>query len=180
MKRVCRTCKKEYEGTKWTNRVYCSVECHKHKYLVAPELFWAKVNKNANNGCWEWTGYKDRHGYGDLSYMGRHLQAHRIAWMLLKGDPGTMHCLHKCNNPPCCNVDHLYLGMHAENTRDRVEALRHAWGERSCTARLKNEDVWAIRALQGKERAKDIAARYKVSPNHISNIWARRVWGLLK
>jgi hypothetical protein len=108
-------------------------------------------------------------------------QAHRYAWELLghKIPPGKF-LLHKCDNPPCCNPDHLYVGGYKENGRDVSERQRGTWGENNWTSKLKIADVLHIRSMQGKARAVDLAKQYGVIPNHISNIWGRRVWASLR
>lgn len=85
--------------------------------------FWAKVRKT--DGCWEWTGSRDRKGYGRLS-IGSRLDgskrphgAHRIAWVLARGSiPNGLSVLHHCDNPRCVRPDHLWLGTIADNNRD--------------------------------------------------------------
>lgn len=88
------------------------------------ELFWQKVNKRGPNGCWLYTGFLKWDGYGWLArYINgkvRYLTAHRYAWILTRGEPKKgLHVLHKCDNPPCCNPDHLWLGTHKDNMLDK-------------------------------------------------------------
>lgn len=70
--------------------------------------------------CWLWLGSHDRYGYGLFWINGRTALAHRIAWELSDGPiPEGLHILHRCNQPACVRVDHLYLGTHTDNMRDR-------------------------------------------------------------
>lgn len=83
--------------------------------------FWEKVVKTA--GCWKWLGCTVK-GYGKIgaqNCIGSPLAAHRVSWELHHGKiPNGFCVLHKCDNPPCCNPDHLFLGSLADNNRDRV------------------------------------------------------------
>lgn len=77
--------------------------------------------------CLEWTGATHR-GYGQIGVGGKALYAHRVAWMLEHGDiPDGMHACHHCDNPPCCNVEHLFLGDDAANVADMIAKGRAHW-----------------------------------------------------
>lgn len=143
--------------------------------------FWAKVDKTSSpTGCWLYMGGRDKWGYGDLSYRGKHIQGHRLSWRLLRGEPGTLDVLHKCHNPPCCNPDHLYLGTDADNTRDRVEAKRHAFGSKNPRAKLNEEKVSIIRREYRYENRRsnsaELAERFGVRQSMIQAVVARRNW----
>lgn len=100
-----------------------------------PDDFWKKVDRNGPvpehcpelGPCWIWTGGKKRKGYGAVSYHGKTDRSHRLAWRLTNGPipPETPCVLHRCDNPPCCNPSHLFLGDNAANTRDMVAKGRH-------------------------------------------------------
>lgn len=70
-------------------------------------------------GCWEWQRFRHTKGYGAMCYRGKSTRTHRIAYTCTQGaiPPGKM-VLHRCDNPPCCNPDHLYLGDGFDNMRD--------------------------------------------------------------
>lgn len=78
------------------------------------------------NGCIEYVGHRLARGYGKISIgEGAHALTHRLAWTLFKGPiPAGMVVCHKCDNPPCCNVEHLFLGTQKDNLRDMVRKGR--------------------------------------------------------
>lgn len=79
--------------------------------------FWEKVNKTST--CWNWTGSLSD-GYGRYFIKGRFNKAHRFSYYLHKGAIlKGLQVLHQCNNRACVNPDHLYLGTHGDNMRDR-------------------------------------------------------------
>ena len=89
------------------------------------ERFWSYVRKVDGDGCWEWTSKNGAKGYGRMPMRwqdGYTVEegAHRIAWMLTRGDPGTLYVLHKCDNRKCVRPDHLFLGTQGDNVRDCV------------------------------------------------------------
>ncbi len=84
--------------------------------------FWPRLRLQPS-GCREWAGARNKQGYGTLQrrkVSSVPLLAHRYAWALLHGDPGTLDVLHTCDNPPCCEPSHLFLGTAADNHADCV------------------------------------------------------------
>ena len=108
--------------------------------------FFAHVDKSQD--CWIWTGHKDKHGYGSLSYEGKHWKTHRLSYYLTHGSiPDGMGVLHKCDNPSCVNPDHLFVGTQSTNVADMKSKLRCAYGEKSGTAKLTWQQASEIRQL---------------------------------
>lgn len=123
-------------GTKWGNAAFENAPQRKKKPTGRPPLstpfherFWAQVNKT--DTCWLWTGRMNPvRGYGRCYYRKRDIDTHRIAWELTYGPiPDGLVVCHRCDNPPCVNPDHLFLGTQADNVADKVAKNRQAKGE---------------------------------------------------
>ena len=98
------------------------------------ERLWSYVRKGAPDECWEWQGYRRTNGYpyGRVKIYGRYFLATRIILsQKLKRPLRNGECaLHKCDNPPCCNPDHLFSGSIRDNVHDMIAKGRHRFGTR--------------------------------------------------
>lgn len=169
------------------------------------DLFWALVAKVAPSECWIWQGQciKDQ-GYGFFFLRKGEFRAHRIAWLLTYGEiPKGLCVCHRCDNPPCVNPNHLFLGTALDNIRDRHSKGRSAagnasgrrrhperftksrfplghtlgQGERNVAAKLKECDVINIRRLYAKGTSQPaLARRFNVKQSAISKVVLRRSW----
>lgn len=161
------------------------------KRIVGDDLrrFLSRVQVKAS-GCHEWGGATDGHGYGHLWLQGRIVKAHRASWILQRGAiPAGLWVLHKCDNPPCVNPDHLFLGDRTDNMRDMAAKGRQVFqaspekikrGARAHRAKLTEAQVLAIIGLIREGRThKSIGAEYGVSTPAISAIASRRNWAHL-
>lgn len=82
----------------------------------------------ANSLCIEWQGWHTKAGYGQLTRDGKKIYAHRDAWEKANGPiPKGMHVLHRCDNPPCVNPEHLFLGTHTDNMHDMIAKGRNSF-----------------------------------------------------
>lgn len=157
------------------------------------ERFWDKVNKT--DSCWLWTSKLNGSGYGVIAVPDdtrgnsscgtrvkrRYFLAHRMAWELTHGSiPEDKILCHHCDNPICVRPDHLFLGSHADNIRDKVSKNRQAMGTKNSQAKLTEEKVKEIRAIGYKLMEKEVAQMFKVSPATIGEIRRREIWKQVK
>lgn len=90
----------------------------KQRYRDETERFHAGYLVDARTGCWNWQKSRNHKGYGLMSVKGVTSIAHRYSYAKYHGPIGRSLVLHRCDNPPCVNPEHLYLGSHADNMRD--------------------------------------------------------------
>lgn len=151
--------------------------------------FWSKVALTADtNRCWEWQAatsepyFDHERGYGSFGLEGLMWRAHRIAYKLFYGhDPGLMHVCHRCDNPPCVNPHHLFLGTPKHNINDCQQKGRKftppSVGTQNGRARLQVVDVQAIRQrFTAGETQTSLAAQFGVAQAHISRIVLGTRW----
>jgi hypothetical protein len=146
------------------------------------DRFWSKVDKRGPDECWPWSGAGGS-GYGRIQEAGKGshlLSATRVAWEMQHGPvPPGLNVLHKCDNPPCVNPRHLFLGTQADNTNDAIGKGRHVppRGERNGQSKLTTDQVAEIRRLRAAGLSgKTIAARFGVSQATVSMIHRARRW----
>jgi hypothetical protein len=152
---------------------------------LTPEArFLQSLDIKGPNECWEWTKSCHRDGHGQWHPKdGETESTHRAAWRLMKGPiPFGLQVLHKCDNPPCCNPDHLFLGTATDNANDMWSKGRgrpgRKIGEEHRSCKLTEAQVIEIRA--STERNADIARRFNVSKNTIGAIKKLRIWKHIK
>src|SRR5580704_5089112 len=151
---------------------------------MSTETFSRHWNLVAARECWEWAGSRHpRRGYGQVTNDGKTAKAHRVMWRLTYGAiPDGLHVLHRCDNPPCINPAHLFLGTNADNVADRVRKGRSSRasvnrGEKNALAKLTWNKIAEIRVmLADGVSGKDIAEVYKISRSVVSNIKTGKRW----
>jgi hypothetical protein len=142
-----------------------------HRIIVAP------------SGCWEWQGALSSSGYGRCWNLSRRkvVPAHRLAWENAYGPiPDGLDVLHRCDNRPCCNPEHLFLGTDADNAADRDRKGRGGGHRRRgrCNGRavLTAEQVAEIRLLTGSVSGVELARRFEISPSQIYRVIRKEQW----
>jgi len=148
------------------------------------QRFWGYVAKRDDESCWEWQSGRSPRGYGNFHVeRGKaSVRAHRFSWELCNGKiPDGLCVLHRCDNPPCVNPGHLFLGTRDDNVKDMMSKGRHVptslHGEACSWAKLTAESVRQVRreAAAGVPYAA-LAQRYGVTPTAVINAVARRSW----
>jgi hypothetical protein len=134
----------------------------------------SRVDIDPETGCWLWTGYRMPDGYGQIArpQNGGRERTHRYSWEIHNGPiPAGIHVLHRCDNPPCCNPAHLFLGTNVDNVADKVAKGRQSRlgtgrrGEAHASAKLTDEQV---RHIHRREmRGADYAELYGVHRWHV-------------
>ena len=131
--------------------------------------------------CIECSKRRTKKGYGKVNRVtphGKFWYAHRFAWYQANGPiPDGMCVLHLCDNPPCINARHLFLGTQADNMADRDKKGRNPQGETHGRSRLTAEDVREIRLKQSNGTPSTrLAEEYGVAQSQISRIVQRQHW----
>ena len=144
----------------------------RHRYMTPTERLWAEVERGAVDACWEWRGKRTSFGYGRIVVDGAATTTHRLSYRLHVGPiaEGLFVC-HRCDNPPCCNPAHLFLGTVQDNTADMDRKGRRRTG---CPSDLTTDQVIAIWNSQGTASA--VGAKFGISASAVKSIWQGRSW----
>ena len=181
----CVHCGKEFR-TVSNKQIYCSDEC---SFLDRAKLM--------PNGCIEWQGCKNTQNYGVLRIhvngKNKMIGAHRYAWERINGKiPDGLCVCHKCDNPKCVNVEHMFLGSHYDNNHDRSLKGRSGKrvytiedrqrytemfeGENNGSAKLTKEQVLKIMSLKNIYSHRQLAEMFNISKSVITSIFTGRSW----
>jgi hypothetical protein len=124
------------------------------------EKLWDRVDIGTGEECWEWQGAVNALGYG-TSCLGL---AHRVAYVDAKGDiPEGIMVLHTCDNPACCNPNHLWLGTNADNMRDMKEKGRGKSGWHTQSEKWRQAMKEQIRKIGRKPKSVQTRAKMSVT-----------------
>ena len=151
------------------------------------QRFWRSVDKQDHSGCWKWKLSTDSKGYGQFKIGSRkngtreRVMAHRFSYMLHFVEiPKGMYVLHRCDNPPCVNPKHLWLGTIADNNKDMIDKGRNVVGVDMPQSKLNEIDVRLIRALGSLFPHRTLAPVFGVSQATISKIVRHAAWRHIK
>lgn len=175
---VCDRCGEGFERVaKGQPYRFCSRECA--RVPVMDRLLSKLQGSHEPGGCLIWVGKRRQDGYGEIEHEGRIWKVHRLMWVAAFGDiPDGIEVCHKCDNPSCARIDHLFLGTHTENMRDMTSkgrgVLPAARGEKHGASKLTEAEVLAI--FKDCRPQSVIAESYGVAPSLISQIKRRKVW----
>ena len=148
------------------------------------ERFWEKVFiVPYDKGCWLWVGALNSDGYGSLRMGKKDGKAHRVSWLVNCGPiPDGLHVLHHCDVPACVRWDHLWLGTHLDNMRDKEAKGRghQPIGVNHNKCKLTVEQVLSIREqyqfMKPGHGCVALSLKFGVSFSTISRIVTRQTW----
>lgn len=147
-----------------------------------------RVTEN-ERGCWVWNGYKLHFGHGQAKWAKYPRKAHRLAYAAFVGEPGELGVLHKCDNPPCCNPGHLFLGTKGDNNRDAHTKGRYSLRrqppdrkirrgtEHPCAKLSPLSILLALELMDAGMRIPQIAAALDVNSETLARVFRRMKWG---
>jgi HNH endonuclease len=145
------------------------------------ESIFLRLMSQDTDDCIEWPYWRTMWGYGTVWFGGSQEATHRLAFAMTNGSiPEDMNVLHKCDNPPCFNPRHLFLGTGQDNQTDMQNKDRSMFGIKNSMAKLDDNKVRRIRHLYqkgvrgfGKEA---LAHMFGVSPAAIVKVVRRKTW----
>lgn len=140
-----------------------------------PADFWKRVSVASTDECWLWIGPVTDRGYGKLSYLGKDMRAHQVAFLLTNGyqPPAT---LHKCDVRKCCNPAHLFPGDSGLNNRDRAAKNRsfRPVGSLHPMSKLTESNVLEIRNSDMDNDS--LAIKFGITSKYVAQVKRRQRW----
>ena len=142
-------------------------------------MFEGKYTINSASGCWDWNRLKDKDGYGKVGYNYKTYRAHRLSYIINKGEIGNMCVLHTCDNPSCINPEHLFLGTQKDNMDDMRDKRRNykAVGFLHGRCKLTKAQIVSIKnRLKDNQTCVSIAIDFNVNERTIGRIKSGDSW----
>jgi DNA-binding CsgD family transcriptional regulator len=183
--KACEWCKKVFAPRVKRRRccgntcaAFASQDARRRGRDVAAE-FWERAIPEPNTGCFLWMGDTNPAGYGVARFGLKHrTPAHRRAYQLAVGAvPDGMDVCHRCDNPPCVNPAHLFLGPRVGNLAEMVRKGRSARGEKHRAAVMTADEVRQMRALAaGGEPVAEIAQRFNRNESTVRSAVRGKSW----
>jgi len=176
--KLCEVCGRPFkpERSRFEARKYCSRICY-FKTRTQPILgrFLAKVKVDKTSTCWIWTGGTTR-GYGTIGVRGTKTRpAHRVSYELFVGQiPAGLFVCHRCDNRPCVNPDHLFVGTAKDNSQDMVAKGRSNPGEGRPNHKF--TEAQALEIINCSTTPKELAKKYGVFESAIRSIRTGKNW----
>ncbi len=140
-----------------------------------------RIQRSYETPCLEWNCCRVQDGYGQVRFRGKDIGAHVLSWLLNKGEiPIGMKVCHHCDNPPCVNPDHLFLGSDKDNSDDAKKKGRLAQlkGSLNGWALMTEEKVTSMRQewIPYKVSARKLAEKYGLSQTQTERILRNEAW----
>lgn len=143
--------------------------------------FFRSINFPGNDQeCWKWNAYCNDYGYGIFNLDDKHIKAHRFIYECYNGPvPAGLFVCHKCDNPPCCNPEHLFLGTDQDNKQDMIQKNRQAFGTANGMSKLNDETI--IEILENIRNGKytslqQLCTVYSIAESPIRDMFNRKLW----
>ena len=176
----CRLCAHRYIGI-----------AQRHPRTDPVIRFWSYVDRSGGpSACWPWTRFRGNKGYGLFGIKGgKAKRAHRHAYELTHGPiPKGLYACHHCDNPPCCNPAHIFIGTQKDNMQDAIHKNRRAdrWSnhhpeETHPSARLTVDQVHDIRSAHTSGTTQSqLARQYNIAVMTVHNLVNRKTWKQIK
>jgi len=188
IEKTCLNCSKKilenknYSISQWKKQKFCGRKCmgenQRYDYDGKRKKFHKSYVIDKETGCWEWSKAKCEKGYGFFSVFGYSMRAHRASWFFKTGVrvAENLQVCHKCDNPPCVNPDHLFLGTAMDNNMDKISKgrQRNLRGSKMPNAILNEETALFI--LNSKDTAVKLAPILGVSETAVRNVRQGKTW----
>lgn len=178
--KICEHCGEEFvrpfSKPIWAKTRFCSMECFGIAKMSDPKRVLSEHSERSGK-CLVWTGATNKGGYGILKARKIIHLAHRLAWQIANGPiPLGMQICHHCDNPPCIEVAHLFLGTMEDNMNDKIRKGRQSRlrGEKAGSAKLSLAQVRKIR--KSTVSSYILGPRHGVHPTTIQRVRSGKSW----